>query len=45
MTMTTTQSLSEQQISDYHEDGYLIIRNVLSASEANDLRRVVQEKV
>ena len=45
MTMPITPSLSEQQIVDYHEDGYMIIRNVLSATEANDLRRVVQEKV
>ena len=45
MTMPITPSLSEQQIADYYEDGYVIIRNMLSATEANDLRRVVQEKV
>ena len=45
MTRPITPFLSEQQIADYHEDGYVIIRNMLSAAEANDLRRVVQEKV
>ncbi len=45
MTMPITPSLSEQQIADYYEDGYLIIRNVLSATEATELRRVVQEQV
>ena len=45
MTMTIKPSLSEQQIVDYHEDGYLIVRNVLSAKEADELRRVVQQEV
>ena len=45
MAMTITPSLSEQQIADYHEDGYLIVRNVLSAKEADELRRVVQQEV
>lgn len=45
MTMTITPALSEQQIADYHEDGYLIVRNVLSSSEADELRRTVQKEV
>ena len=45
MTMTITPSLSEQQITDYHEDGYLIVRNILSAKEVDELRRVVQQQV
>ena len=43
--MTIIPSLSEQQIADYHEDGYVILRNVLSAKEADELRHVVQEEV
>lgn len=43
--MTITPSLSEQQIANYHEDGYLIVRNALSAKEAEKLRRVVQQQV
>lgn len=45
MSMTIIPSLSEQQIADYHEDGYLIVRNVLSSSEADELRRTVQKEV
>ena len=45
MTTTITSSLTEQQIADFHEDGYLIVRNVLSAKEADELRRVVQQEV
>ena len=45
MTTTITPSLTEQQIADYYEDGYLIVRNVLSAKEADELRRVVQQQV
>lgn len=45
MTVTITPSLSEQQIADYHEDGYLIVRNVLSAKEAAELRQSVQKEV
>ena len=45
MTMTITPTLSEQQIADYHEDGYLIVRNVLSTKEADELRRTVQKEV
>jgi ectoine hydroxylase-related dioxygenase (phytanoyl-CoA dioxygenase family) len=45
MTAPYTPSLSEQQIADYHQDGYLIVRNVLSAKEAAELRRIVQQQV
>ena len=45
MTTTIIPSLTEQQIAGYHEDGYLIVRNVLSAKEADELRRVVQQEV
>ena len=45
MTTMITSFLSEQQIVDYHEDGYLIIRNVLSAKEADELRRTVVQQV
>lgn len=45
MVTPITPTLSKQQISDYHEDGYLIIRNVLSAKEADKLRRVVIQQV
>ena len=45
MAITITPSLIEQQIADYHEDGYLILRNVLSTKEADELRRTVQQEV
>ena len=45
MAMTMTPSLTEQQIADYHEDGYLIVRNVLSRKEADELRHIVQQEV
>ncbi len=45
MSTTVTESLSKQQISDFHEDGYLIVRNVLSAKESDELRRVVKNEV
>ena len=45
MTATITSSLTEQQIAGYREDGYTIVRNVLSAKEADELRRVVQQQV
>ena len=40
-----TPTLTEQQLADYHEDGYLIVRNVLSAKEAAELRQTVQDEV
>ena len=45
MSRTIIPTLSEQQIADYHEDGYVILRNILSAKEADELRRVVQKEV
>lgn len=45
MSTTVTASLSKQQIADFHEDGYLIVRNVLSAKESDELRRIVQNEV
>jgi hypothetical protein len=45
MSATFTPTLSPQQIADFHEEGYLIVRNALSAGEAADLRRVVREQV
>ena len=45
MNGTVTTTLSAQQIADYREDGYVILRNLLSAKEADALRRVVQEQV
>ena len=45
MATTMTPSLTEQQIADYHEDGYIIVRNVLSTKEADELRHVVQQAV
>lgn len=42
---TITPTLSAQQIADYNEEGYLIVRNVLSPKEADELRRVVQKEV
>jgi phytanoyl-CoA hydroxylase len=35
--------LSRQQVSDYHRDGYLIVRNFLSAEEAGKLHRIAVE--
>ena len=38
-------SLTDQQIADYNEEGYLIIRNALSNEEATDLRQNVRQLV
>lgn len=45
MDKAITPTLNDQQIADYHEDGYVIVRNALSAKEADELRRVVQKQV
>jgi len=42
--MTNTITLSDQQVADYHEDGYLIIRNVLSIDEIAEFRQYVQQR-
>ena len=44
MSATFTPTLSPQQLADFHEEGYLIVRNALSAKEAADLRGVVREQ-
>ncbi|MCG9131803.1 phytanoyl-CoA dioxygenase family protein [Candidatus Poribacteria bacterium] len=45
MTAMITPSLTQQQIADYHEDGYIIVRNILSPKEADELRRTVEQEV
>ena len=45
MNRAITRAISAQQLADYHEDGYLIVRNVLSEMETAELRRVVQREV
>ena len=44
MTTINTPILNDQQIADFHEHGYAIVRNVLSPDEAAKYRRVVQEQ-
>ncbi len=44
MTTINTPILNDQQIADFHENGYAIVRNVLSPDEADTYRRVVQEQ-
>jgi hypothetical protein len=44
MTQNSTAVFSDQQIADYHENGYLIVRNALSSGEADELRRIVQQQ-
>ena len=34
-------SLTDDQIADYHKNGYLILRNVLSSGDADEMRRLV----
>ena len=40
-----TSTLTDQQIADYHSDGYLIIRDVVSSRETSELKRIVQRMV
>jgi len=44
MTTINTPILNDQQIADFHENGYAIVRNVLSPDEADKYRRLVQEQ-
>ncbi len=45
MTMNSkTSALSDQQVADYRENGYLVIRDVLPSDETHELRRIVQEQ-
>ncbi|MFT5087446.1 MAG: ectoine hydroxylase-related dioxygenase (phytanoyl-CoA dioxygenase family) [Candidatus Latescibacterota bacterium] len=41
--MSQLPALSDQQVADYHKNGYLIIRSVLSHREIAELRSVLQE--
>lgn len=45
MNTVNTPALSKEQIDFYNENGYLIVRNVLSTDEADELRRIVQQEV
>ena len=44
MTTINAPILNDQQIADFHENGYAIVRNVLSPDEADKFRRVVQQQ-
>ena len=44
MTTINAPILNDQEIADFHENGYAIVRNVLSPDEADQYRRVVQEQ-
>ena len=44
MVNTNPRTLTETQIADYHDCGYLILRGVLSSGEADALRRLVVEE-
>lgn len=45
MTMNSkTSALSDQQVADYRENGYLVIPDVLPSDEMLELRRIVQEQ-
>ena len=40
--MADTNALSNEQISDYRENGYLIVRDVLPPDDTVALRRIVE---
>lgn len=42
MTKINTAALSDEQIADYHENGFLIVRGVLAPDETRELRDVVE---
>ncbi len=44
MTTINTPILNDQQIADFHENGYAIVRNVLSPEEVDNFRPIVQEQ-
>jgi ectoine hydroxylase-related dioxygenase (phytanoyl-CoA dioxygenase family) len=44
MTTINTPILNDQQIADFHENGYAIVRNVLSPEEVDKFRPIVQEQ-
>ncbi|MEM7533496.1 MAG: phytanoyl-CoA dioxygenase family protein [Chloroflexota bacterium] len=41
----TTPFFTDQQMAEYHENGYLIVRNLLSDDEANNMRTRVKAEV
>jgi hypothetical protein len=43
--MATTQSkvLTDQQVADYNRDGYLILRDVVSKGDADELRQLTRD--
>ena len=43
-TTSKTSALDDQQVADYRENGYLVIRDVLPSDETHELRRIVQEQ-
>ena len=45
MTAHSAVAIDDQQMADYHENGYLIVRNVLSEEEVKALRETIQEQV
>ena len=45
MTTVNTPSISKEQVDFYNENGFLIVRNVLSTDEAGELRSIVQQEV
>ena len=42
--MTQAGVLGNEQIADYRENGFLVVRNVLPPSETNSLRRIVENQ-
>ena len=42
--MTQAGVLGDEQIADYRENGFLVVRNVLPPSETNSLRRIVENQ-
>ena len=40
--MANTNVFSNEQIADYRENGFLIVRNVLSSDETEALRKIVE---
>ena len=45
MVTAKQKALSEQQIVDYHEQGYLILRDVIAGSDADDLRKLARKEL
>ena len=45
MVTAKQKALTEQQIVSYHEQGYLILRDVLARSDADDLRKLTRKEL